>query len=464
MADLADHAYSHALALVGDAGAAADVARRGLLRGGRSRVAVLGHTRAAGLAAGSPGDAAGTPLESVTDVALALAGRRPAVERAVVDLEFRHGLTRGGFARAVGLSPAAAGARASEVAASWAAELDPALLAWLGPGDCEGMAALLDPLAADAPDLDIDGFLALAPDVAAHAAECPPCGDRLRAMVSVRSVVGQLPLSVAPDGVRAAGRAARRRPPVPPPPLGDQRARLWVRYVLTAAVAVAVAVVGVGVASLVDRDGGGRDERVEALTARPAGQGALVLSSSTFDATTHSVTLTNRSGRSVRWEAAATVPWLRTAPPAGELGAGQSVEVRLVLTEAAPEGEISGTLSFSAPDGSTASMAGAGTIERAPDVAAHREGCEVMATAEDEGRVAAVVLHWRVGPPGSAEATDEMQPAGPAAGSGAGSASASDSGYHGALPPTATAWWVTAADGRGNVSHTPEEAVAGPAC
>jgi hypothetical protein len=442
MADLADHAYGHALAVLGDPRLAEDAARKGLSRGGRSRVAVLGHTRAAALAHPAGPQPSLDPA-TVTEAALLLAGRRPPWERAVVDLEGRHGLTRGGYARAVGLSPAEAASRSTEVAGAWAAELDPALLAWLGAGDCEELAALLAPSAGTAAALD-DG-----PVVAAHAETCSLCGDRLRAMVSVRSLLAQLPLPAAPSGLRSAARAARLRPAVPPPVFGSERTGLALRLAASAAAVALIVAAAVAIDQVIGDDGPGRSDRVDALTARPSGRGSLRLSAATFDATTRSVTLTNTSGRRLTWESAATVPWLRTSPRSGSLAPGAAVEVSLLLGEA-PEGDIEGAATFAAEDGSTASLAGSGTIERAPDVAAHRDRCEVSATAEDEGRVAAVVLHWRVGGPGTPEASDEMRAAG--------------SGYKSAVPADASSWFVTAADARGNVSHTPEEPVSGPAC
>jgi hypothetical protein len=451
MADLADHAYGHALAVVGDAAVAAELARRGLLRGGRSRVAVLGHTRAAALGAAASegaGVSARSAPATVTEAALALAWRRPAVERAVVDLDGRHGLARGGFARALGLSPADAAALAGSVGQAWSADLDPALLAWLGPGDCEGLAEVLGP--STGADMDVDGLLAAASAVAGHAEVCEVCADRRRAMVSVRSVLAQLPLPAAPPELRAAGRAARRRPPVPPPALGQDRAGPWLRGALVAASIAAVALLVAGIVGLVSARDRGRNGRVEALTALPSGAGSLALSRTSFDATTNSVVVTNRAVRRLRWDSSATVQWVRTMPSTGELDPGESVTVGLRLLDTAPEGDITGTVTFTAADGSTASLAGAGTIERAPDVAAHRVGCEVTATAEDEGRVAAVLLHWRDG--AGAEGGNEMQ-AGP-----------SGSAYHDGLPPSAVLWWVTAADARGNLSHTPDEQVAPPAC
>jgi hypothetical protein len=446
MADLADHAYGHALAVLGQQRLAADAARRGLQRGGRSRVAVLGHSRAVALAQpGGPQDGPEPALApaTVTEAALVLASRRPGWERAVVDLEGRHGLTRGGYARALGLSPAEAAARSTEVAESWAAELDPALLAWLGAGDCDELAALLAASPGGTAALD-EGQV-----VAAHAETCALCADRLRAMVSVRSLLAQLPLPAAPGALRSAARAARLRPAVPPPPFGSQRSGLLLRLGAAAAAVALIVAAAVAIDQVVGDDSPGRNDRVEALTARPSDRGSLRLSTATFDATSRTVTLTNTSGRRLKWESSATVPWLKTSPGAGSLAAGAAVEVSLLLGEA-PEGEIEGAATFAAEDGSTVSLAGAGTVERAPDVAAHRDGCEVSASAEDEGRVAAVVLHWRVGGPAAPEASDEMRAAG--------------SGYQSSLPANASSWFVTAADARGNVSHTPEEPVAGPAC
>jgi hypothetical protein len=444
MAELADHAYGHALAVVGNDAPAIEVARRGLLRGGRSRVAVLGHTRAAALAGDVPADGAspmGAPT-TVTEAALALAWRRPPLERAVVDLDGRHGLTRGGFSRALGLSPAEAADRVNAVAQAWSAELDPALLAWMGPGDCPELAELLGPS-----PLDVDALVTAAPAVTAHTEECELCRDRRRAMISVRSVLGQLPLPKAPRALNSPARTARRRPPVPPPALGRERGRTWVRGVVWAAAAVAVALAGLGVSQLVDGDGNVRKNRVDALTALPSGAGSLDVSQNTFDAKTGSVVLNNLSTKPLRWEASATVPWVRTVPDRGELPPHGSVMVNLRISDTAPEGDMAATVSFSGDDGSTASVAGAGSLERPPDVAAHRDGCLVLATAEDDGPVTAVTLRWW-------EGTLSYQVA----------MAASPEGYRGTLSPNATRWWVTAKDARGNESRTMEESVTPPAC
>lgn len=455
MADLADHAYGHALAVLGDPAAALVAAERGLLRGGRSRVAVLGHSRAAVLAAADEGATVDTAVPTtISEAALSLARRRPAVERVVVDLESRHGLTRTGFARALGVGPADAAERVASVAAAWSAELDPALFRWLGPGDCDELAAVLGD--GDAGGVDADRMLADAPVVSAHAEGCALCGDRLRAMVSVRTLLSQLPLPAAPQELASASRAARRRPPVSPPVLGDDRSRVWVRAVEVVVVAAAAALVVVAGAAVLPSGDGGRDDRVEALTQKPTAGGSLSVSSETLHSPLTLVKLANSSGRTVKWQSSATVPYLAAEPARGTLGPGESVDVRIEFGRGAPEGDVSGVISFAAADGSTVSVAGSLTIEHAPDIAAHRNGCEIVASVEDEGRVAGAVLHWRTseGGGGAAGATAQSDPM----------VAAKDGEFRGGLPPNAVLWWVTATDARGNTGHGAESAITPPAC
>src|SRR5688500_15431309 len=106
MADLADHAYGHAGAVLGPVEAAIEVATAAVRRGGRSRWAVLGHARDGVLlraAEAAPADLDAPAPDDLTELATALAATRPAIDRVVVDLEARHGLDRGSFARALGL-------------------------------------------------------------------------------------------------------------------------------------------------------------------------------------------------------------------------------------------------------------------------------------------------------------------------------------------------------------------------
>src|SRR5688500_15528146 len=107
MADLADHAYAHTRAVLGSGAPAVEAAAVAVRRGGRARWAVLAHGRAEALAradeALGPELDAGVP-DDLGELAAALAATRPPVERAIVDLDARHDLDRGSFARALGIA------------------------------------------------------------------------------------------------------------------------------------------------------------------------------------------------------------------------------------------------------------------------------------------------------------------------------------------------------------------------
>src|SRR5947199_10397104 len=107
MADTGEHAFSLALAVLGDPAAAEEVALVAVRRGGRSRVATLAFTRHLSLARGrqTPPDPADHPA-NVVELALALAASRPPLERAVVDLAGRHQLDRAGLGRTLRLTAA----------------------------------------------------------------------------------------------------------------------------------------------------------------------------------------------------------------------------------------------------------------------------------------------------------------------------------------------------------------------
>ena len=170
--DLADHAYGHCLAVLRTPVAAEEATAVGLRQGGRSLIGVLAHSRYQALHAAAQGtdrpsdasEADAAPAD-VSDLAWALAATRPALEVAVVDLDTRHGLRRVGLGRSLGLAPAAAADRATAIAAAWEAELDPALMAWMGPGDCEELGTILEDLG---PESSVADLLAVAGVVAEH--------------------------------------------------------------------------------------------------------------------------------------------------------------------------------------------------------------------------------------------------------------------------------------------------------
>jgi hypothetical protein len=483
MADLADHAFAHACAVLGVGDAAVASAVTAVRRGGRSRWAVLGHARSEALErageATAPALDAAVP-EDLTDLAAALAATRPALERVIVDLDGRHGLDRGGFARALGLPVAPASARAAAVYVEWQHHLDPVVLARLGPGGCEGLAAVLGtppPEDAAVDDGDGDGddgadaiapadrpsggaatptlrdLVHLGPVVADHAGGCEACSDRLRAMVSVRTLLGQRPLERAPAEVRAAAAPSRlRRPALPPSLEPEPPTRRWLR---TGAIVAAAFVVAVGggaaVAARDAADDGRASTQIEALTRLPAGGSALDVDRSSVEGTTPPpVTLSNVADRAVEWTATPDVAWLQVTPSTGTLGPGQRATLRLGVTPDAPEGAVHGAVRISGIEGSTAVVRLSTTVERPPEVGATAQACAIAATVEDEGEVRAVELHWRE------QTVERLVPL-----------RADDAGgYAGALPPSESpmTWWVTASDARGNTGRTPDQHLTAGAC
>ncbi len=458
MPDPADHAYAHACAVFGPGEAAIETAMLATKRGGRSRSAVLGHARHVAL--GRSSEAATADLDAIVsddlpELAARLAATRPVIERVIADLDGRHGLDRGGFARASGLTPAAAGARSSALSAEWQALLDPVVLAHLGPGGCDGLASVLSPVvdggaASDDeahvdPPVTLGALIAIGPAVADHAAECSDCGDRLRSMVSVRTLLGQRPIESAPAPVRAAVTSSRLRRPIPPPPLVPETdARRWLRPVVTVAVVVAVAV-GAGAISATRRTEPATPT-VAALTEVPAEGSALAVSPSVVEGPlAPPVALSNNSGHEVRWEADADVEWLQVAPSEGRLEAGETATLRIAIGADAPEGEVRGAVRITGAEGSVTLIRLTTTVERPPDVAATADGCAVTVTVEDEGQIRTVELH-------EGAATTPLPP--------------TSDGYAGRLRNLSipTFWSVTAVDARGNKTRTPDRLLPANTC
>lgn len=454
--DLADHAYALACAVLGPGDGAAEAAADGLRRGGRARWAVLGHTRHAVLERSADADEPGLDApapDELTELAILLASTRPALERLVVDLDARHALDRGGLARALGLPAAAAARRVGEVVAGWQDTLDPVVLARLGPGGCDGLAMVLGggdsaevpggP--ASPPQPTLRQVVDLGPAVADHAAGCPACRDRLRAMVSVRTLLGQRPLEAAPASVRSAAAASRLRRPAPPPPLvplGPLRRSL--RPVLVVAAVTAFAVAGGAIASMLESPA--PPTSIEALTRLPAAGSALVARPALVEGPLPPpVSLENQSDRELTWEARPDAPWLLVEPAGGILEPGAATTIRLAVAPDAPEGEARGAVRISSADGSMTIVRLTATVERPPDVAASLTGCTVTASVEDEGQVRSVELHRVEVAPGGRpnETTASMDP--------------TTDGYVGRLPSSAASqsWWVVAVDARGNAARTP---------
>ena len=446
MPGVADHAYNHCLAVLGDTEAATEAAAIAVRHGGRPRWAVLGHARHEALLR-PPALPEGEPAghASLVEVARWLAAPRPPEERALLDLADRHELDRAALGRAWGTSPAEVADQLSAVDETWTRELDPALLLWLGPGECGELATILPPERDAAGTVPSAPLQSLAPHVRAHVDDCEACGDRMRAMVSVRTLLATAPFEHAPQEVRATGRRRRRRPvPVPAATARRPRRRFWT-IGGAAATIVAIVVAVVALAVMGDRD----DGRLEALTVVPAGGGALVVEPDhMLDHDSPPLSLRNTSTRKLSWTAR-TKDFLVLVPASGELAPGARARVRVALAPNAPEGTLRTAVTFSADDGSTVALQFESVVERAPDIDASARACAVTAAVEDEAELAAVLLHWRAGVEEFSVGMDERD----------------DEVFAGVLPSAGgpLTWWVSATDGRGNSADTPPQDLA-PSC
>ena len=490
---VADHVWSHVLAIVSDGPGAEAMASEALIKGGRSLPAALAHARHLALDAAQRDDAtrAPEPVDSqgtdgtgrTADLAAfvtLLAGTRPAPERVVVDLDGRHGLDRTDAAEALGLTPAGLAERLAGAADAWDRELDPALFAWFGPGDCDAITTLLPPAPWSAETL----VGAVGP-IASHLFECETCGDRRRAMVSVRAAWTQRPLDTAPAEVKEAARRARLRRPAPAPPAIGMPALLVEARPVTEGskerrtlsertirrlrrrpsrrsqqvMAVVAAIVGAAALLAVvfsGRGGEGRNGRVKDLTRLPAHGSALAVSPSIIRSGEGSVALTNTSAGVLRWTAKSAAPWVQVQPAAGRLAAGDTAILDVHILPSAPEGEIEATVSITGDDGSATATKLLTTIEHPPVITASVDGCRVTASADDEGTVASVLLLWTpvtggIGLGAQRSVTMTAQ--------GKGTYVASFPAGAGPLR-----WEVEATDARGNAASTAERTRPATAC
>ena len=481
MARVADHVYDHLLAVCRSPSGARAAAVAALARSPRSLAGALAHARPFGLEAAASAEPTVSDTsvpDGLLELAWLLAATRPAGERSIVDLAVRHGLDRAGLGRALGqVTPSAAVAETDAVLDRWDADLRPALLAYLGPAECEGLRSVLadaglathpapafgelgspeapevteSRLAVELPPPTVGALLAVAPAVAAHVERCDVCPDRVRAMASIRSLLAQVPIAVAPPSLQPTGpgRWRPRLPMLPSPPAVDDtdrdgdvggRARpRRGRVAVVAAAVLVVAAVATGVVVVTRPDG--NDGQLAVLTRVPARNalaavpdevrpGQVFLLESTVD-------------HAVRWHVRAPVAWVRVEPSSGTLTPRHTSEIEVTLGEGAPEGELHADLAVSGDDGSTVLVHLRGSVEHPPTVAATADGCTVTAQVEDESEIGSVELRWSPGVDGE---SGRPMPA-------------VASGYRATLPPTAATWWVTAVDGRGNRARSPEQPV-----
>jgi hypothetical protein len=432
--DLADHAYGHCLAVLLEPNLAEEAARDALRRGSWTATAVLAHARSAALdnpanlTASDGTTAADLARAELSDVARQLTAGRPPIERAIVDLHGRHGLDRLRFARTLGLDPTRAAAGRAMVAETWAATLDPALLARLGPGDCDGLAAILASRGMTAepgtgqgegaagpgggeesdPTITAEMLLAAVPMVSEHADGCAACRDRLRAMISVADLVTRIPLEAAPAEVgvvlQRTGRRRRRPAPLPPPVDAEQTYQahraLRRRLVAGAVIASVAAIVGAGTVAAERAGRHGNNDRILALTKLPD-TNALSVDRPTVLVPGGSFVLMNLSRRPLRRQANSPVAWLGVDPGSGSLGPGAQIRLQSRILGTPPGVLAAVTVAITADDGSAAAVQATTASAAPPDVAASLVNCVVTATAEAPQGIANVVLHWRLLAPSS---------------------------------------------------------------
>jgi hypothetical protein len=373
-------AYSHAHGITQNPQVAESIAAAALRRGAHSRLAVIAHARHQSLehARRSPAvdanDFAGPDLRAL---ATQLANTRPPLERAIVDLELRYSLDTASFARVLGLTNHRAITRRAAVAQTWTDTLDPAVMAWLGPGSCEQFAAVLTqarlwprssetpvvssvdttgpvPLLSTGtdgvipnpqpavtsttpPPVTINSLLEVAPDVRGHANACAICADRLRMLTSVRSMMGQTPIEDVPTSVIEAAKTAYRRIPTPLPPSIEPHRIDISRYRIPA-----FAVAGIAVLTLIgvvivrsnnDSKPSQADRVAELVNAAPHSN--LLATPSIVTSSTGTAALANNATTALTWRANASVPWITLDPSSGSLRPNQSISITVKQNEPA---------------------------------------------------------------------------------------------------------------------------------
>ena len=436
--------------MLGDPDSASEVAIVALRRAGRSRGLVLAHARFEALSRAAedpPVDLAALQLVVLDLPALAatLASTRPPEERAALDLRARTGGDLAALGEAFGARPRSAADRCNEIAELWEGTLDPALLAFSGPGDCEDLAEILQ-------DRDLDtaaDLVDVAPVVHTHAQTCTVCTDRVRAMASVRSCFSDTSAEVPPP-VREVSRVSRtKRPSANPLPLfpGDAPAPRRRRAItpLRAAAAL-VAVVGAsGVAYAATRDSS--SAALSQLTQLAKADG-LVISQPQVEGEVATLVLRNTTDKAIRYRATTSVTWATITPVRGVVAARSTRTIAIRALDNAPEGAPRATVTVTTASGASTAEEVTWTVEHPPDLDANATGCAVDVNVEEEGKLTSLVLHWRDTVDHEVDITDGPE------------------GYETELTPNGApiTYWVTAVDDRGNQSRTADQVIPADAC
>jgi hypothetical protein len=386
------------------------------------------------------------------------------VQRGCLDLALRQGLEGEALSEALGVAPGLASV--SVQAATDQAEhvIGAVLLSRVARADCPGL---------DGTALESVGLAAekLAAGVVEHGEECPACGDRLRALVPVTTLLAGVPPQAAPPEMKqvdprrpiwqgGSGIVRALRPPTPR--VEVRPGRPW-RRGLGGAVAV-IAVLVVAVAILWPRHSG-----EIAPAAAPGGQ--LVVDTNPLDFGTvwqqGGIRVTNSGREPLVFETRAGVGWISFAGGEGTLDPGASVVVSALLDRLqAPEGAADTEIRIQSNGGSAVVPVRA-VVERAPEVSSVEvipqsvvvrrcpgsTPAQVRAAVVEESALESVQLHWTR--PGRVEQISPMS----------GEAASSFEGTLGPFDTTGDVrWWVSAVDIRQNRSVSPPQVLRVGSC
>lgn len=378
-------AYSHALLLTENVEKSAQIAMTALRRGGGSRLSVAAHARHLAQMHARKYSANDLKIESAAnlrDFALQLARSRPAVERAIVDLECRYSLTPSALSRVLGTSVERTRTLSRMTSKMWAENLDPAVMAWLGPGSCIELASVLnsvkpsnqivsltstqsngDPSNSsialmerpEGSEFTVEQLLDLSDSVWNHTQSCDMCADRLRTIPTVKQLLSRTPIHEVPPSVARAARTAYRRIPTPLPPSIDARrfdiSRLRQPVLAAGGVITAIAI---GIAMLQNGTDSkpSQAERVRALVDAPA-PSSLLATPSILDEKTETASISNNGDAVLTWTAHTNVSWIRISPSSGVISPAQTVSVEISRTKSASGSDLANTaINFSSSDGS----------------------------------------------------------------------------------------------------------------
>ncbi|HVL27333.1 MAG TPA: sigma-70 family RNA polymerase sigma factor [Acidimicrobiales bacterium] len=500
------------------------IARHEALRRAKARARQQPSEELEGVSADDADLGGGVRREEASRLVWAAAAGLSDRDRALLDLNLRHGLEGQDLADAIGVEAGHAYVLLSRLRDQVERSLGALLVARYGRRDCPELAGILK---------GWDGRFSplIRKRVARHADSCDVCAGRRRALASPLALLGAMPLVPCPPGLRdrilGDARLAHHGDAWPegaggfPPPLeaagGGRRGAAAVAAVVALVVAAVILVapwgndpegavpVAAGPAvtttlgpdpvpssvpsepgpSPVTTDGGsagpettGAGGTPPTTTAAPAPQpppaapASLRLGAGTLVfgrlATEQRVALANDGGSPLEWSAAASPSLFSVAPASGAVAAGSTVEVVVHFHRAdAPEGDLIGEVVFTSSGGG-GRVALSATVRRPPEVRASTDLARLFRTActaagPTVASVTAVVTDE------AAVRTVTLRWRDPSGRQGSAEmVAAGGAAYSGRLGPFAdegvVTWWVEATDSFGESGRSPDQSLPVETC